>query len=177
MRKGLLIIFAVSALFGFAACGSLTNKESTDEMKLPDCQLAYDKGDSYFNDYYIKDGKVYFECVYFLENPSEEIITCALTAGFSKDVGRLVKEKEICGYVVSIDNPSRFDINPYATDEMQTDEFQLPPGKHLIEVVFVGTALGENGKKSDRLLPTNLWFYQITEDGDRARGTVSVKGR
>ncbi len=167
LKKVILFFLAVFIIIGNTSCRYHNRTEAVNETVGEDCPLCYYGSDSYFNKFYIENNKVYFECVYSLENLTSEPVSCSLTACFRDDVGRLVKEKEVTGYVLSIDYPTRYSIDRYATEELKTKEITIPPGRHLIQIVFVGTALGENRKKLNRLLPPYVWCNLSTPDGEK----------
>ncbi len=95
------------------------------------------KEESYFSDFKIEEGKVYFNCVLVVDNLTGKEKNVILKASFEDDVKNgLLKETLLDGY---------------ATDG-STKDFELQKGENRFDVVFIGEHAGGT-QKNDRTLP------------------------
>ena len=165
MRKLILLLQAVFLLLACVGCSANNEKHA----------LCCHKDDSYFSEFAVENGKTYIKCVLALENTGKEDVTVKLSAGLPRDVGKLVKEQALDGYILSVDLPTA--DAEWVGDAVEEEQIlNLSPGTHTVEVVFVGTFAGVN-QKHDRLLPPKLWYYVQGEDGNWSERMALKPGR
>ena len=117
----------------------VTNTFTDKEEVIND--LLIDKENSYFNDYIVKDNKVYLICTLVLRNFNSEGKTFSIIGDFSEDKeGGLLKESLLYAYDIDL-NSRVFTIEG---NELKT-----------YEVCFVGNYAGQYQKKN-RLLPQTI---------------------
>ncbi|MBR1757708.1 MAG: hypothetical protein IJ744_03130 [Lachnospiraceae bacterium] len=104
-----------------------------------DSQLVLNKEKSFFSDYSIEDGKVYYYCYLIIDNKSNNSCRASIVGDFLKDQDSgLLKER----YLTAVEDKRN----------IKQSLFLLEPGENVLEIVFIGT----NGKsivRNDRLLP------------------------
>ena len=100
---------------------------------------------SYFNDFTVKNNKVYMNCALVIENISTKGVTVRIKASSPQDVsGGLLKSAGLHGF----------------SKDLATDTFTLSTGENQITVIFIGEYGGTNIKQN-RLLPENISFDLI----------------
>ena len=125
MKRFGFILFTLSLLLVFSlfSCGSSS--------------VRLNKDNSYFSHFEIDGGKVYLQCVLYLENDSEEEKSVRINAFFEDEVnGGLIYNGMLDGY----------------TAGMKRSVFTLQSGINIVEVIFVGDHAGAVTKQN-RSLP------------------------
>lgn len=137
------------ALFGIDSLEELTDRK-----------ISVDAEQSWFSDYEIQGDKVYLSCKLTINNGSGGYQHGVLWASFPEDVGTLVMEDQLPGYLVSEEEEE------LPTDQIPTSIIDLDLGQTELEVVFIGTYAGGT-QKHDRLLPELYWYpYEGVGYGD-----------
>lgn len=144
MRRWLLLLTALCLLF-LSACDPWNGEPNPEAL---DLMLVEDS--SWFSDYEIRGETVRLTCELTLENHTDGPLSGCLLAWFTGDVGTLVRENRLPGFLASEAEAE----NPTSQTAPGVLEFQ--PGKTTIRVVFVGTFAGDP-RKQDRLLPQLYW--------------------
>ena len=129
----IIILILTVCIFFLSSC---TSDIYTDE----NCPYVVEEK-SFFDDFAVMDGQVFFQYRLLVENPYNKDITVEIFGDFGRDVtSKLVIERNLVGYQV---------------ENMSSHEFVLSPGKNDLNVVFVGTH-GTSNQKQDRLLPDDI---------------------
>ena len=118
---------------------------------LEDRNISADAEQSWFSDYEIRGNRVYLTCKLTLRNESGIYQHGRLWASFPKDVGTLMQEERLPGYLISEVGEE------LPTDQTPTSIIDLDFGENEIQVVFVGTYAGGT-QKNDRCLPELYWY-------------------
>ena len=122
MKRLVVLILALCCLL--SACGT------------PSGDIVLDEEGSYFDNFFVLEGKVYFHCTLVLQNNTDQDITVKIRGDFQKDFASgLLTEAKLM-----------------ALSGNQEDSFVLAPGENELKVVFIGDH-GGYSIKQDRLLP------------------------
>ena len=122
MKKFAALILCLCCLL--AACGALSEDIVLDE----EC--------SYFDNFFVLEGKVYFHCTLVLQNNTDQDIAVKIRGDFQEDFASgLLTEAKLM-----------------ALSGNQEDSFVLAPGENELKVVFIGEH-GGSSMKQNRLLP------------------------
>lgn len=142
LLKTLASIIAVFALLLCSGCKTQSSASAEDTVNTISAEDVYvNQENSWFSDFYIEADKVYITCHIELCNRSN-IRTVRLYGVFSDDVGTLVTESVLPGFITDV-----LDSND--------NSFLLEPGEQTYDVTFIGTFAGTE-QKNDRLLPPIL---------------------
>ncbi len=123
--KRLMLIFITVLLCAFLLFSFFSKPVKLNEEK------------SYFSDFYVEDGKVYFYCELVVD--SSRTCDAEIIGNFEREQDKLLKEATVVGY----------------DKETGSNTFHIEKGSNRISVVFVG-AQGNTDKKLDRLLPDEI---------------------
>lgn len=103
--------------------------------------------DSYFNDFEVEGDQVRIDCKLTLQNSSNQDCRFVIRASSPKDVGTLLKEKEL--YVYDSNGEERVFVLPAKSKEQYVD------------VLFTGI-YGGILQKQDRNLPDEIRIYLVS---------------
>lgn len=143
----IIIIATVSLLIKKSSDGH--NDNSTEVEDSVDNNIKLLREASFFNDFYIKNGKVYVDCNITVYNKNNKEKCIKLLAHMEEDFDNgLLKDKEVYGY-----------------DKQGNDEFLLPANlKKEYRVIFIGDFAGKK-EKENRNLP-QIEIIQIDKEVD-----------
>lgn len=142
-------VFQLSVPETAAQTLALFGVSSLEDLK--DREISADAEQSWFSDYEIRGNRVYLTCKLTLRNESGIYQHGRLWASFPKDVGTLMQEERLPGYLISEVGEE------LPTDQTPTSIIDLDFGENEIQVVFVGTYAGGT-QKNDRCLPELYWY-------------------
>ena len=125
--------------------------------RLKERNISVYENQSWFYDYVIHGDRVYLYCTLSFNNKSGSVQHGRLWASLPEDVGTLVVEDQLAGYLVSEEEKT------LPTDQTPVSIIDLEPGRTELQVVFMGTYAG-TAQKQDRLLPELYWHPLDTEE-------------
>ena len=152
--KKLIVLFVLLTLCIACFCGCGPGKSRATE------KVTVVESASYFDDFQVKDGKVYFYCYLTLKNNSAEPAAFELKGNFQADVdGGLLKYALVDGFFLEHEKAAYVDgVDPDAVP--LSDVFRLDANEEKeFDVWFIGESAGGT-TKHDRLLPEIIIEYR-----------------